>query len=50
MKEAQKYVDILNKGTHGYHVKNHLLETSAKTGQNIDKAFEMLGNAIRERV
>ena len=50
MKEAQKYVNILNKGTHGFNVTNHLLETSAKTGQNVDKAFEMLGNAIRARV
>ena len=50
MKEAQKYVEILNKGTKGFHVQNYLLETSAKTGLNVDKAFEMLGNAIRERV
>ncbi len=50
MKEAQRYVDILNNGTHSYKITNHLLETSAKTGQNIDKAFEMLGKAIRERV
>jgi len=50
MKEAQKYVDILNKGTKSFHITNHLIETSAKTGENIDAAFEMLGTAIRERV
>ncbi|MHA1200554.1 MAG: Rab family GTPase [Candidatus Heimdallarchaeaceae archaeon] len=50
LKDAQKYVNILNKGTESFNIKNHLIETSAKTGQNIDQAFEMLGNAIRARV
>ncbi len=49
MKDAQKYVDILNKGTTSFNITNHLLETSAKSGQNIDIAFEMLGKAIRAR-
>ncbi|MCE7741929.1 MAG: hypothetical protein GOP50_05680, partial [Candidatus Heimdallarchaeota archaeon] len=50
LKDAQKYVDILNKGTASFNITNHLIETSAKTGKNIDQAFEMLGNAIRARV
>ncbi len=49
MKEAQKFVDILNKGTRNFGVENIVLETSAKTGLNIDEAFKKLGTAIRTR-
>jgi small GTP-binding protein len=48
IKQAQRFIDILNKGTKGFGIVNSLLETSAKTGQNIDLAFEKLGRAIRE--
>jgi len=49
LKDAQRYINILNKGTAGYGITNYVLETSAKTGLNIDKAFEILGKAIRSR-
>lgn len=47
LKQAEKFIRILNEGTASFGVTNHLLETSAKTGLNIDLAFEKLGNAIR---
>jgi hypothetical protein len=47
MKQAEKFIKILNEGTSSYGVNNYLLETSAKTGLNIDEAFEKLGKAIR---
>ena len=47
--DAEKYVKILNQGTASYGITNYVLETSAKTGQNIDRAFEMLGKGIRAR-
>ncbi|OLS29317.1 MAG: GTPase KRas precursor [Candidatus Heimdallarchaeota archaeon AB_125] len=49
MKEIQKFVDILNKGTKSFGVENTVLETSAKTGLNINEAFKRLGTAIRTR-
>ena len=48
IKQAQKYIEILNQGTASYNVKNSFLETSAKTGLNIDLAFELLGKSIRK--
>ncbi len=49
IKDVEKYVNQLNKKTSQSNVKNYLLETSAKTGLNIDLAFEYLGKAIRKR-
>ena len=49
MKEIQKFVDILNRGTKSFGVVNTVLETSAKTGLNINEAFKRLGTAIRTR-
>ncbi|MCK5305502.1 MAG: hypothetical protein KAJ72_09630, partial [Candidatus Heimdallarchaeota archaeon] len=49
MKKAKRFVKILNEGTASYGFTNHVLETSAKTGQNIETAFEVLGEAIRAR-
>ncbi|MHA1446129.1 MAG: GTP-binding protein [Candidatus Heimdallarchaeaceae archaeon] len=48
-REVQKFINILNKGTRSFGVVNSFLETSAKTGLNIDEAFTRLGNAIRTR-
>lgn len=49
MKKAKRFVKILNEGTASYGFTNHVLETSAKTGLNIETAFEVLGEAIRAR-
>ena len=49
MKRAHKFVKILNEGTASYGVSNYVLETSAKTGHNIETAFKLLGEAIRAR-
>ncbi|MHA1408099.1 MAG: GTP-binding protein [Candidatus Heimdallarchaeaceae archaeon] len=49
MKQAEKFIKILNEGTASYGIVNTVLETSAKTGKNIDLAFETLGRAIRGR-
>jgi len=49
IKQAERFIDILNRGTAGFSITNSLLETSAKTGENIDVAFEKLGKAIRDR-
>ncbi len=49
MKKAHKFVKILNEGTASYGFTNHVLETSAKTGLNIETAFKLLGDAIRAR-
>ena len=49
MKDVEGYVHQLNKKTSQSNVKNYILETSAKTGLNIDLAFEYLGKAIRNR-
>ncbi len=49
-KNVIKYVDKLNELTNRYNVENFCLETSAKTGLNIDQAFEILGKNIRKRL
>ena len=49
MKDVEKYVNQLNKKTSQSIVKKYLLKTSAKTGLNIDLAFECLEKAIRKR-
>lgn len=47
--EAQEFVEKLNKKTMSHSIENFFLETSAKTGLNIEKAFEILGQYIIER-
>lgn len=49
MKKAHRFVKILNDGTASYGITNYVLETSAKTGLNIDAAFKLLGESIRAR-
>ncbi len=49
MKHVTAYIDELNSQTARHGVKNYCMETSAKTGLNIDKAFEILGKTIRAR-
>ena len=49
IKEVQKFVDELNKKTKEHSIENFFLETSALTGLNIDKAFEIIGQYIVER-
>ncbi|MHA1302874.1 MAG: Rab family GTPase [Candidatus Heimdallarchaeaceae archaeon] len=49
-KNVEKYVEQLNQKTKRYGVENFCLETSAKTGLNIDQAFELLGRNIRDRL
>ncbi|UJG41323.1 MAG: GTP-binding protein [Candidatus Heimdallarchaeum aukensis] len=48
-KHVEKYVSELNLRTQRYGVTNYCLETSAKTGLNIDRAFEILGRSIRDK-
>ena len=47
--EAQEFVEELNKKTKELSIENFFLPTSAKTGLNIDKAFEIIGQYIVER-
>jgi len=47
MKDVESYVKKLNERTKPFGVVNYALETSAKTGLNVDKAFELLGKVIR---
>ncbi|TFG09703.1 GTP-binding protein [Candidatus Heimdallarchaeota archaeon] len=47
--EAQDFVDELNKKTKKLSIENFFLATSAKTGLNIGKAFEIIGQYIVER-
>lgn len=47
--EAQAFIDELNIKTKEYKIKNFFLETSAKTGLNIDEAFRIIGEYIVER-
>jgi len=47
--EAQEFVDELNKKTKELSIENFFLATSAKTGLNIDKAFDIIGQYIVER-
>lgn len=49
MKDVEKYVEKLNARTKQFNITNYALETSAKTGLNVDKAFELLGTIIRNR-
>ncbi len=47
--EAQEFVEELNKKTKELSIENFFLATSAKTGLNIEKAFEIVGQYIVER-
>ena len=49
VEEAQGFIDELNKKTKEHKIKNFFLETSAKTGLNIDEAFQIIGEYIIER-
>jgi len=49
LKEAKKCVEKLNEKTKELEIENFFLETSALTGLNIEKAFEILGQYIIER-
>ena len=46
IEEVKKFVENLNKKTKTHSVENFFLETSAKTGLNIEKAFEIIGHYI----
>ncbi len=47
--EAEEFVKELNKKTKELSIENFFLETSAKTGSNIDTAFDILGQYIVDR-
>ena len=49
LKEAKKCIEKLNEKTKELEIENFFLETSALTGLNIEKAFEILGQYIIER-
>ncbi|MHA2357168.1 MAG: Rab family GTPase [Candidatus Heimdallarchaeaceae archaeon] len=49
IKEAKEFVEKLNEKTKEHNIENFFLETSAKTGLNIEQAFEILGQYIIER-
>lgn len=49
VEEAQEFIDELNKKTKEHKIENFFLETSAKTGKNIDEAFRILGDYIVEK-
>ncbi len=49
IKEAKEFVEKLNEKTKEHSVENFFLETSAKTGLNIEKAFELLSQYIIDR-
>ena len=49
IEEVETFVEELNKKTKKHSIENFYLETSAKTGLNIDKAFEILGEYIIDR-
>jgi small GTP-binding protein len=49
IKEAKEFVKKLNEKTKEHSIENFFLETSAKTGLNIDKAFELLSQYIIDR-
>ncbi len=49
LKEAKKCIQKLNEKTKELEIENFFLETSALTGLNIEKAFEILGQYIIER-
>ena len=47
--EAEEFIEELNKKTKSHNIENFYLETSAKTGLNIERAFEIIGEYIVER-
>ena len=49
IEEVETFVEELNKKTKKHSIENFYLETSAKNGLNIDKAFEILGEYIIDR-
>lgn len=49
IEEIESFVKKLNKKTKEHSIENFLLETSAKTGLNIDKSFEIISEHIIER-
>ncbi|MBY9000740.1 MAG: GTP-binding protein [Candidatus Heimdallarchaeota archaeon] len=49
VEEANEFIKELNKKTKDHKIKNFFLETSAKTGLNIDEAFRILGEYIIEK-
>lgn len=49
IKEAKEFIKLLNKKTKEHEIENFFLETSAKTGLNIDKSFEIIGQYIIEK-
>lgn len=49
VEEANEFIAELNKKTKDHKIKNFFLETSAKTGLNIDEAFRILGEYIVEK-
>ncbi|MHA1687641.1 MAG: Rab family GTPase [Candidatus Heimdallarchaeaceae archaeon] len=49
MEEVEDFVSKLNERTSNHEIENFSLETSAKTGKNIDKAFEIIGKYILNR-
>jgi small GTP-binding protein len=49
IKEAKEFIKQLNKKTKEHEIENFFLETSAKTGLNIDKSFEIIGQYIIEK-
>jgi len=49
IKEAKEFVEKLNEKTKEHSIENFFLETSAKTGLNIEKAFELLSQYIIDK-
>ncbi len=49
VEDAQEFIEELNKKTKEHKIKNFFLETSAKTGKNIDEAFRILGEYIVDK-
>ena len=46
VEEVEKYIEQLNEQTKPHKIENFFLKTSAKTGLNIDEAFEIIGKYI----
>ncbi len=49
IKEAKEFIKQLNKKTKEHEIESFFLETSAKTGLNIDESFEIIGQYIIEK-
>ncbi|MDH5402986.1 MAG: hypothetical protein OEY49_10885, partial [Candidatus Heimdallarchaeota archaeon] len=49
VKDIEKYVNSLDEKAKEYNFSVKFLETSAKTGLNVDEAFETLGRQIMKR-